>query len=146
MSRSKIKTAPVCAWTTPQTDARKVMSWTAIDSELLSHPAVVALERTAFLVYIMLILEAHGKREFSCPYATADKCGIGASSYDSALKELQEAGFIKVASGAATRQANAITFLNDWKSRNPPRKRRKRKQPMKKPSPAVGDELPQPLK
>ncbi len=136
MSRSRIKTAPVCAWTTPETDTRKVVSWTAIDSELLYHPAVAALERVSFKTYILLILEAHGKQEFTCPYTVADKCRIPKSSYERALKELQAAGFIRVASGAATRQANTITFLNDWKSRSPPRDKKKRTPPKKKTVPS----------
>lgn len=153
MSRSRIKTAPVCAWTTPQTDTRKVTSWTAIDSELLSHPAVVALDSVPFRVYIMLILEAHGRQEFNCPYTVAEKNGIHRSSYTGALKELQTAGFIKVSSGAATRQANIIEFRYDWKARNPPQKKRKRKQPEKKTvpnhwgstTPTIEAVLPQPL-
>lgn len=108
---------------------KRVGSWTAFDSDLLAHPAFVALNRTAALTYIMLALAARGKREFTCPYTVARKCGISAASYRLALHELQEAGFIRVSSGAATRQENQIMFVNDWKKREPQRKKQCRMPP-----------------
>ena len=154
MSRSrKLKNAPVTAWTTPETDTRKVVSWTALDSELLLHPAVATLGHLAFRTYVMLILASHGKQEFSCPYTTAEKCGITRSSYTKALADLQQAGFIRVASGQANRQASTITFVYEWKSKSPLRKKQKRKQPEQKTAPnhwgratpTIGAELPHTL-
>ena len=129
MSRKKQTTAPVLPWTTSKDDMRQVGSWTAFDSDLLSHPAFVALNRTAALTYIMLAMAARGKREFTCPYTTARKCGITAASYRLALQELQDAGFVRVSSGAATRQENQIQFINDWKGRSPMRKKQRRTPP-----------------
>ena len=126
MSR-KPKNAPVLPWTTSKEDLRKVKSWTAFDSDLLSHPAFVALNRTAALTYIMLSIEAHGQREFTCPYSVAARCGISRNSYTVALKELTEKGFIHYSSGKATRQENTITFVYDWKGQTPTRKRQRRK-------------------
>lgn len=132
MSR-KPKCAPVVAWTTPETDFRRVASWTAFDPGIFQHPAFVALNRTAALAYVMLATAARGKAEFSCPYTYAERCGISRSSYAAALDELAGAGFIRISSGAATRQENTIRFVNEWKGRTPPKKKATRTPPPPKP-------------
>ena len=129
----KPKSAPVLAWTTPETDFRRVVSWTAFDPDIFQHPAFTALNRTAALAYLMLATAARGKQEFSCPYTYAERCGISRSSYAAALDELAGAGFIRVSSGAATRQENAIRFVSEWKGRTPTKKKANRTPPPSKP-------------
>ena len=87
----------------------------------LHHHAVRDLGHAAFLLYIMISMEAGGKSETVFSHGTAKKYGMSYSTYDRAVKELIEAGFVtRIYPADQSRYSKAkYRFCLDWKMPNP---------------------------
>ena len=51
--------------------------------------------------------------------SNAKKYGINSSSYDNAIKQLKEAGFIKLEENIGRLETNAFRFIYDWHFKPP---------------------------
>ena len=123
MSKRKQKWFKLDHYATPSLD-NEVQCYTRIDPNLLTNAAVKDLSHAEFRVLIALICRRPGKDSF--PYSKAAKdYNIPESTFNNALKSLAEKGFIRVASGKSSMQESTITFVDDWKTRNPDPKHRK---------------------
>lgn len=105
-------------WQTPE-PKNLAKRYFILDSDFFDHPAVKAL--TPGELKVLLLLHAHccGQESFAYSYAAAGQAGVSASTFKAALRRLQEAGFIVVASGKPQMTVNQITFSNSWKVTEP---------------------------
>ena len=84
------------------------------NSQLL-HESMHDLTHTAFRVYVYMLLESGGKCEFTFPRKKYE-CFVSRGGASSAIKELEEKGFIEtVQNNANLRKANIYRFSDRWK-------------------------------
>ena len=71
--------------------------------------------------FLALCMEAGGRPTVTMSHSAAKKYGITPSSYDSAVKQLTEKGFIKLADNLSRLETNRFELLFVWRG-NPPGK------------------------
>ena len=87
---------------------------------LLSHPAWMSLSDKAKVIYIHMLYEAGGKKEFTFP-ASKHKKLCSKSVFQRVKDELTGAGFIlEKQNNANLRKANIYEFTDSWKKYKPP--------------------------
>jgi hypothetical protein len=117
MGRKKsAQNCDILAWASAKLDCKEGRFIQLGNSFLLS-PAVHDLSGTAFRLYVYMLVESGGKKEFKFPrQVMIKKYGLSVSSARNAIQELIEKGFIKItASGRTTREANEYEFCLTWK-------------------------------
>ena len=67
-------------------------------------------------LYLCMVMEAGGKREFQFPLSSAKKYGIPNGSFRSYVETLIDKKFIARESGRTTREPNIFSFRLDWKT------------------------------
>lgn len=116
---AKRKKTPFAPWQTCKSDGIEQRYIRLGNSQLL-HPAMLSLSDKAQIVYIHMLLEAGGKREFTFPrskYMTISSI----SAFKNAKAELISKGFIKEKQNNANlRKANIYEFSDAWKWYEPP--------------------------
>lgn len=116
MARSK-KT-PFPSWQTCKPDGVEQRYIRLGNSQLL-HPAMLKLSDKAQIVYIHMLLEAGGNREFTFPRSKYSPIA-GHTAFQKAKEELIRCGFIRVKQNNANlRKANIYEFTDDWKRHKP---------------------------
>lgn len=89
------------------------------NSQLL-HPAMLSLSDRATVVYIYMLLESGGNRQFTFPRSKAKQL-MGNDTFQKAKAELIKKGFIKEKQNNANlRKPNIYEFTEDWKRYIPP--------------------------
>ena len=89
------------------------------NSQLL-HPAMISLSDKAQIIYIYMLLESGGKREFTFPRSKYRKLA-GNTVFQNAKEELMKKGFIsEKQNNANLRKANVYEFSDKWKQNIPP--------------------------
>lgn len=89
------------------------------NSQLL-HCATMELGDKAFRLYIHMLLEAGGKKEFTFPRSKYKKLA-GNTVFQNAKEELLNRGFIKIKQNNANlRKPNIYEFSEEWKHFVPP--------------------------
>ena len=112
MGRNKI--TPFPPWQTKNTDGREKRYIRIGNSQLLSNAMNKGnLSHAAFRVYIFMLLEAAGKREFTFPHSKYSRI-ISDGGFQKAKAELIEKGFIKITEKYKTR-SNKYAFTDAWK-------------------------------
>ena len=110
-------------WQTPQ-ENNLAPSYGMLDTYFLEDERIKALTPSELKVLLAMILHCAGNETFFYSYIRAAEAGISGSTYKSALKKLQEAGFIRVKLSEVRvlnrYPANEITWISDWKTRTPP--------------------------
>lgn len=103
-------------WTTDSTDPKYAGNFAMVYSSLLRHENFKALSPLARLLYITMIAACAGDREFHLTQGEAVEWGIPAGSFRRTIKQLINAGFIRIKeSGYVRREANIYVFTNIWK-------------------------------
>lgn len=89
-----------------------------IGNSFLLDKRVHALSNGAVKLYFCIAMESGGKTETRFTHSAAKKYGISSTSYDRYLKELQQAGFVKLSgrTGNSRFSPNILAFAFDWKS------------------------------
>lgn len=89
------------------------------NSQLL-HSATMELGDKAFKLYVYMLLESGGKREFTFPRSKYRKLA-GNTVFQNAKEELLQKGFIVLKQNNANlRKPNIYEFSEEWKKRSPP--------------------------
>ncbi len=113
------KKTPFPAWQTCKTDGIENRYIRLGNSQLL-HPAMLNLSDKAFVIYVHMLLESGGKREFVFPMSKY-KALAGKSNFQRAKSELIEKGFIReLQNNANLRKPNIYEFSDAWKRYEPP--------------------------
>ena len=108
------KKVPFPAWQTLKPDGVEERYIRLGNSQLL-HEKVNRLTHSAFRVYVYMLLESGGKREFTFPRSKYERF-ISRGGAHSAICELEEAGFIEVLErNFNLRKANVYRFSERWK-------------------------------
>jgi len=107
---------PLPPWATATLDGREGR-FIQIGNTLLLSKTFLALNGNAQLLYIRMVNEAGGKREFAFTAGDARKYEMSKSGFAKSLDELKEKNFIECAENNANlRKANVYRFCDGWKS------------------------------
>lgn len=104
-------------------DGLEPKHYISVGHTLLTSPHFKALNQTARLVYLYLADWAAGRNTVEISHRVMEQqYGIARASFDKAVCELREAGFLKERSAEAIEQyaAAEYAFSYDWKTRPPP--------------------------
>ncbi len=71
------------------------------------------------MLYICLAMESGGKPFAKLSRGNAKKYGFSPATYSRAVKQLIQAGFVKIAEDTGRYETNRFEFTNDWKSKSP---------------------------
>lgn len=113
MSRTKKTPFPNWATTNPNGIEKRYIR---MGNSLLLHPTIRGLSHAAFRVYAHMMLESGGNIEFTFPHSKW-KAFLSAGGFQSAKKELCEAGLIEVTEANANlRKPNKYRFSTTWKT------------------------------
>lgn len=89
------------------------------NSQLL-HAAMIDLGDKAFRLYVYMLLESGGKKEFIFPRSKYKRLA-GNTVFQNAKEELIKKGFIAIKQNNANlRKPNVYQFSEDWKKKIPP--------------------------
>lgn len=124
MGKVKNEGTKLKSWQTPKLNCF-ARGFFILDFDFFDHPAVRVLTPSTLKVLMLLQAHACGNETFNYPYAAAELAGVSNSTYTTALNNLQEAGFIRVASGKPMMTSNQITFISRWKTTEPTKPPRK---------------------
>lgn len=117
MARSK-KT-PFPSWQTCKPDGVE-QRYIRLGNSQLMHPAMLKLSDKARIVYIHMLLESGGKREFTFPRSKYMQIS-SISAFKNAKEELIDKGFIREKQNNANlRKPNIYEFSDEWKLYKPP--------------------------
>ena len=86
-----------------------------VGNTLLFNRTFQSLKANTKHLYFCMAMESGGRRQFIFPQSAAKKYGITPSSLRRHVKELEEAGFLKVCSLQNLRQPNEYEFSLRWK-------------------------------
>lgn len=107
---------PLLPWVTATSDGLEGR-FIQIGNTLLLSKTFLALNGNAQLLYIRMVNEAGGHREFTFTRTDAKKYGMVGNSFASSLRELKGNGFIECAENNANlRKPNVYRFCDRWKS------------------------------
>ena len=110
---------PFSSWQTTKGDGIEERYIRLGNSQLL-HPAFVNLGDKAIRVYINMLLESGGKKEFTFPY-NKYKDYVSKAGFQAVKAELIEKGFIREKQNNSNlRKPNIYEFVEDWKHYVPP--------------------------
>ena len=70
-------------------------------------------------MFLCLAMEAGGSDTARLSHTGAKKYGINSSSYDNAIKQLKDNGFIKLEENIGRLETNAFRFIYDWHFKPP---------------------------
>ncbi len=108
------KKTPFQPWLSRQPDGIEKRYIRLGNSQLL-HPAMLNLGKAAFKIYVYMLLESGGKVEFELPRAKYKKI-VAPATFQKAVEELSEAGFIEVVQrNANIQKPNKYRFSSGWK-------------------------------
>ena len=122
MSKRRYKSAknvPIRPWLSAREDCREGR-FIQVGNSLLLSKRFQALKANSRLLYIALAMESGGQPQVTLSHGGAErKYGISRSTYDRAVKELIEAGFIKQELDEFRSQfrTNEFSFINTWKTK-----------------------------
>lgn len=93
-----------------------------LGNSLLLSKEYQSMSWTAKHLYICLAMEAGGKDQTEFSHSAAKKYGFPSSTFDRAIRELQENGFILLVLDEARSQfkTNVYRFCHSWKSKSAP--------------------------
>lgn len=115
MARKKY--VPLKFWQTATKGDEKEKQYIRLGNTLLKHPKYCNLTCQARAVYTHMMQAAGANQEFTFPHSFYTKLGLSKATVQRAVKELEEAGFIRVKeNGKLTRTPNVYQFVWDWKS------------------------------
>lgn len=112
MSRTRKK--PLPPWASERIDGSD-KRFIQIGNSLLLSPKYNSLTLGSRHLYLCMIMEAGGNKNFKLPKSAAKKYGVPSSSLRRYIDELVSAGFIIRHSMANLRQANEYEFCGEWK-------------------------------
>ena len=116
---ARTKKTPFAPWQTCKESGIEERYIRLGNSQLL-HPAMLDLSDKARTIYIYMLLESGGKREFTFPRSKYSKIA-GHTVFQNAKDELLQKGFIRVKQNNANlRKANIYEFSDGWKRIEPP--------------------------
>ena len=107
---------PLPPWVTATPDGREGR-FIQLGNTLLLSKTFLALNGNAQLLYIRMVNEAGGHREFTFTAGDARIYKMSKSGFAKSLDELKEKNFIECAENNANlRKANVYRFCDGWKS------------------------------
>lgn len=116
---ARTKKTPFPPWQTCK-DSGIEERYIRLGNSQLLHPAVLKLSDKAMRVYVYMLLESGGKKEFTFPRSKYRKLA-GNDAFQRAKDELIEKGLIRVKQNNANlRRANIYEFCDEWKRYNTP--------------------------
>lgn len=116
---AKTKKTPFAPWQTCKADGVE-QRYIRLGNSQLMHPAMLSLSDKAQVVYIHMLLESGGKKEFTFPRSKYNSIA-GHTAFQNAKEELIQHGFIRVKQNNANlRKANVYEFIEEWKRYEPP--------------------------
>lgn len=118
MGRSKNGKKPLKDWSSALPALNDKM-FAQIGTSLLHHDNFRTLTAGAKHLYICMVAECMGKREFTFPLSTAKGYGISKNSLSRHISELEKEGFIVKQSGKTSREPNIFCFVYAWKQNQP---------------------------
>lgn len=111
---AKRKPTPFAPWQSDKPDGIEKRYIRLGNSQLL-HPAMMSLSDKAFRIYVQMLLEAGGSKEFEFPRAKYKKIA-GNTVFQNAKQELVNKGFIKVKQcNKNLRKPNVYEFSGEWR-------------------------------
>ena len=122
MPRKKTaKNVPLSPWLSAHTDCREGR-FIQVGNSLLLADAFHNLNSGARFLYLCLAMEAGGKPGVKFSRSTAKKYGIPTTTFERAIKQLRDAGFIELQEDENMFQyaANVYRFSSRWKSNSAP--------------------------
>ncbi len=89
-----------------------------VGNSLLLSKTFQSLKPTARNLYFTMMMESAGKPSFKYSHGTAKKYGFPPTSFDRAIKELKERGFVELIQDDEHAQfkANEYKFISNWKA------------------------------
>lgn len=120
MSRRKsAKNVPISPWLSAREDCREGR-FIQVGDTLLVSKRFQALKPNSKMLYFALAMDSGGKAKVKLSHGAAErKYGISSTTYDRAIKDLIDGGFIRQELDEYRSQfrTNEFTFVNDWKKR-----------------------------
>lgn len=111
---ARIKKVPFPPWQTCKPTGIELRYIRLGNSQLL-HERIIGLTHAAFRVYVYMLLESGGKRDFTFPKSKW-KAFLSPGGFQGAVTQLCQAGLIEVTEkNANLRKPNKYRFLEDWK-------------------------------
>ena len=116
--RKTAQQAEIRPWLSARADCREGRFLQLGNSLLLSRH-FQKLSANAQILYLCLAMEAGGKREVIISRSHAQKYGIAQTTFSRAIKQLSDAGFIRIDQTRGRYETNRFEFISDWKNKNP---------------------------
>lgn len=104
----------VLPWASAKAD-NKEKRFLQLGNSLLFNEQFHHLSAGAKHLYICMMMESGGHRDFLFPQSAAKKYGIAPASFWRYVAELADAKFIRVQSMKNLRQKNEYAFSSEWK-------------------------------
>lgn len=116
---ARTKKTPFPQWQTKKPNGIEIRYIRIGNSQLVSE-AMQSLNHAAFRIYVYMLLESAGHREFEFPYSKYKSyCSKG--GFQKAVAELEEKGFVQVTQhNKNLRTKNVYQFSDEWKKYVPP--------------------------
>ena len=111
------------AWKTASATEHEKIGYAKVGSSVLQSGPFNELTPTAQIVYVKLLAISHDDRGFSISYGNMEKnWKVSKSSFQRALKDLEEAGFIERqkidhCDGELQYQTSVYCYVTKWKKR-----------------------------
>lgn len=115
--RKAAKNITICPWLSGRLDCREGR-FVQLGNSLLLSKSFQKLTAGAQILYICLTMEAAGKPAVKFSHGAAKKYGIAPTTFDRAIKQLCEAGFVEFVEDDNLYQfaTNVYRFSNAWKA------------------------------
>lgn len=123
MARHKTaKNVTISPWLSAKQDCREGR-FIQVGNSLLLSDSYQKLNAGARQLYLCMTMEAGGKPTVKFSHGAAKKYGIAATTFDRAIKQLREAGFVDLIEDDNLYQfaTNVYRFSSRWKSKPAPR-------------------------
>ena len=123
MGRHKAaKNVAISPWLSAKLDCREGR-FLQVGNSLLLSEEYHRLTANAQILYLCMTMEAGGKPTVKFSHSAAKKYGISSTTFDRAIKQLREAGFLELVEDDNMYQfaANVYRFSTRWKSKPAPR-------------------------
>lgn len=116
---ARAKKTPFPSWQTQKPDGIETRYIRLGNSQLISG-AMQSLNHATFRIYVYMLLESAGKKEFEFSYSKyKNYCSKG--GFQKAVAELEGKGFVKVVQhNKNLRIKNIYQFSDEWKKYIPP--------------------------
>lgn len=115
------KNIPLSPWLSGNVDCRDGR-FIQVGNSLFLSKAFQALSSSAQVLYLFMTMEAAGKSVVRFSHGAAKKYGIAGSTFDRAIKQLRDSGFVQLIEDDIMSQfsANEFRFVMRWKSKPAP--------------------------